>query len=253
MFARSLGYRFKMKDSLYQGDLVHTRFFPVAHSFKYNHVCLYADIENIAKIADVNPFVSIEKWNLLSFYRQDFLPSERSLYDEVRSVIQKKTGVSFSGRVFLLANWRSFGIAMNPLSLFYCFENEVLRYVVGEVHNTPWNERHVYVLDITEVPVTSDKSFHVSPFMPMEIQYEWALDTPDDKLYLGIKLEQQGEKLFSAAMKMKGQPITKNSLNSMIRRFPFMTLRTIILIYFQAIRLWLKRVPFVKHPSKIEG
>ena len=134
-----------MENAVYRGELFHHRNFPVKHSFKFSHACLFTDIEKIPDIADISPLVSIEKPNLLSFYRQDFLPSERTLYEEVCFRIHDQTGEAFSGKVYLLANWRTCGSIMNPLALFYCYEDGVLGYVVGEVHNTPWNERHVYM------------------------------------------------------------------------------------------------------------
>ena len=253
MSAKHLGYRFNMENALYRGELFHNRVIPVTHTFKYDHACVFADIENIQHIADISPFVSVEKPNLLSFYRQDFLTSKRSLYDEVCRRVVQKTGKAFRGKVYLLANWRTCGVTMNPLALFYCFENDVLQYVVGEVHNTPWNERHVYVLDLVESPLTSLKRFHVSPFMPMDLRYVWGLDNPGRKLNVSIKAELQGKKIFSVVMKLNSQPITKSSLHRMIGRFPMMALRTLMSIYYQALRLWLKRVPIFSHPGNMEG
>ena len=253
MFVTDLECRFNMENALYRGELLHHRTLPVNHTFKYDHASVFADIEDVQHIADRSPLVSIEKPNLLSFYRQDFLPSERSLYDEVCRRIAEKTGKAFTGKVYLLANWRTCGVTMNPLSLFYCFEGDSLQYLVGEVHNTPWDQRYVYVLTLANAPLTSEKNFHVSPFMPMDLRYTWRLDTPGQKLKVSIDADQLGEKLFSVTMRLNSQPITKSSLNRMIGRFPMMALRTLMLIYYQAFRLWLKRVPIFTHPEKMEG
>jgi DUF1365 family protein len=251
MFVRDLECRSKMENAVYRGELFHHRTFPVKHSFKYAHACLFTDIEKIPDIADISPLVSIERPNLLSFYRQDFLPSERTLYEEVCFRIDDQTGEAFAGKVYLLANWRTCGSIMNPLALFYCYEDGVLRYVVGEVHNTPWNERHVYVLDVANSPLTSEKSFHVSPFMPMGLRYEWGVDSPGQKLNVCINADEQGKKIFSVTMKLESQPLTKTSLHKMVGSFPMMAARTLMLIYYQAFRLWLKRVPIYFHPGKI--
>jgi uncharacterized protein len=243
-----------MENALYRGELLHSRILPVKHTFKYGHACVFADIESVQHIADISPLVSVEKPNLLSFYRQDFLPSGRPLYEEVCGRIAEQTGKAFTGKVYLLANWRTCGVTMNPLSLFYCFDDDdALQYVVGEVHNTPWGERHVYVLVLADTPLTSEKHFHVSPFMPMDLHYAWGIETPGRKLNVSIDVDQQGKKLFTVMMKLNAQPVTKNSLLRMIARFPVMALRTLMLIYYQAFRLWLKRVPVFRHPGKMEG
>lgn len=253
MFAKHLGWGFRMENALYRGELFHKRMSPVRHTFKYDHACVFADIENIQNIADISPFVSVEKPNLLSFYRQDFLPSERSLYEEVCLRVLQKTGEVFRGKVYLLANWRTCGMTMNPLALFYCFENDVLEYVIGEVHNTPWNERHVYVLALADSPMASKKNFHVSPFMPMDLCYGWAVNVPGKKLTVSINVDQQGKNIFSVTMQLNEQLLTKNALHKMMRRFPMMALSTLMSIYYQALRLWMKRVPIFSHPGKIEG
>jgi DUF1365 family protein len=246
-----LGFRFSMENSLYRGNLLHKRILPVKHVFQYDHACLYVNIEDIQKVAESSPLVSVESPNVLSFYRQDFLPSLRPLYDEVCSRIDEQTGQVFAGDIYLLANWRTCGVTMNPLSLFYCFENELLQYVVAEVHNTPWNERHVYVLDVANSALVSEKKFHVSPFMPMDLNYLWILDTPGRSLEVSIHLDHQNDKLFVVTMKLAAQPITRSSLHKMIWRFPVMAARTVMYIYYQAFRLWLKHVPFFAHPKNI--
>jgi len=240
-----------MENAVYRGELLHHRILPVQHSFNYAHVCLFTDIENIPAIAGLSPLVSVEKPNLLSFYRQDFLPSDRTLHQEVCGRIHQQTGRAFSGKVYLLANWRTCGVTMNPLALFYCYEEDALRYVVAEVHNTPWNERHVYVLVVADAPLTSEKNFHVSPFMPMNLRYGWGLDTPGHKLNVSINADQQGKKLFSVVMRLNAQPMTKSALHKLIGRFPIMAVRTLTLIYYQAFRLWLKRVPIHFHPRRM--
>ena len=253
MCAKALGWRSDMENAVYRGELFHHRILPVQHAFKYAHACLFADIESIPAIAELSPLVSVEKPNLLSFYRQDFLPSERTLHQEVCGRIHQETGRAFGGQVFLLANWRTCGVTMNPLALFYCFEGEALRYVVGEVHNTPWNERYVYVLVVADTPLTSKKNFHVSPFMPMGLRYGWGVDTPGKSLKVSINADQQGKKLFSVVMSLNAQPMTKSALHYSIGSFPMMAVRTLMLIYYQAFRLWLKRVPIYFHPSKKKG
>ena len=163
---------------IYRGNLWHHRRKPVPHGFSMAHELFYCDITAISSLCNQSRWVSEERFNCISFHRSDYLPSSRTLLDEVKFQIRVATGQAFSGQVYLLANWRSFGMILNPIALFYCLDaNNALQYVVVEVHNTPWNERHSYVLRGPEtgrwLRTEFDKQFHVSPFNPMAMRYHW--------------------------------------------------------------------------------
>jgi DUF1365 family protein len=106
------------------------------------------------------------------------------------------------------------------------------------------------VLVVANSPLTSEKNFHVSPFMPMGLRYEWEVDSPGQNVNVCINAGEQGKKIFFVSMKLDSQPLTKTSLHKLVGSFPMMAVRTLMLIYYQAFRLWLKRVPIYSHPEK---
>ena len=237
---------------IYTGKLTHNRYAPVPHKFVYEHACLFTNLDDIEQLCNLSLWVSFEKRNILSFFRQDFLPSDKTLKQEVIDQIRTKTGELFDGKIFLLANWRTMGFAMNPLSLFYCYEDNKLRFVVGEVHNTPWDERHVYVISMAEEPLICTKVFHVSPFMPMHTQYHWTLTPPEESCTVAIRVTNEEEQLFNATLALQGIEVNRTALHQLIRRFPAISIKSVVTIYSQALRLWLKKVPFYPHPDAAE-
>ena len=193
---------------------------------------------------------------LAQFRRSDFLGDPSiPLETEVRRRIEEETGARQKGPIYLLANLRYFGHSMNPIACYYCFNEDETRleYVVAEVNNTPWDERHSYVLPGPEgdrwLKTSFDKAFHVSPFNPMEMSYHWRSNTPDRRLILHMENASKGEKVFDATLSMTAQPISAKNLNRLLLRHPLMTIKVASAIYWQALRLYLKGVPVYQHPK----
>ena len=145
---------------------------------------------------------------------------------------------------------------MNPIACYYCFNDDEMRlaYLVAEVNNTPWDERHSYVLEGPEgrkwLRTEFDKQFHVSPFNPMDMRYHWRSNTPDRRLVLHMENSSEGDKVFDATLSLTAQPMTAKNLNRQLLRYPFMTIKVGLAIYWQAVRLWLKGIPVYTHPVK---
>ena len=154
------------------------------------------------------------------------------------------------------------GHGFNPVSFYYCFDptGKTVEHIVAEVNNTPWGEQHCYLLNATpaqqELRVQRfelDKQFHVSPFMGMDIHYQWSFARPGNRLFAHLQNSQDGDKLFDATLSLDREPITSASLSGVLLRFPLMTLKIKAAIYYQALRLWLKKIPFITHPAKKEA
>jgi DUF1365 family protein len=130
--------------------------------------------------------------------------------------------------------------------------------IIVEIHNTPWGERHCYVLEDrhNEHPHTSwrrfrfDKQFHVSPFIDMQIQYDWRFRVPSERLNVHMIDYENGNQLFDASLALQRRAITRQALSHMLVKYPALTAKVSVMIYFQALRLILKKTPFYEHPSK---
>ncbi|MBD3646169.1 MAG: DUF1365 domain-containing protein, partial [Pseudomonadales bacterium] len=208
------------------------------------------------EICGTSAFVSRERNNLLGFFRQDFLPGKGSLHQRVVNEIHRATGADFHGDVFLLATWRQFGYVMNPLTLFFCYSDGELQHIVAEVTNTPWNERHCYVLPAyasrregDAITWTIDKSFHVSPFMPMNTRYQWRLHEPADQLNIRLNVLEDDKLSFYAGLHLEAEEITARSIRHALLRHGWLSVSTTARIYLQAAKLWHKRATFYPHPN----
>ena len=245
-----------MKSRIYQGVLRHRRVSPRQHEFSYQVAMVYLCLDEATELLETQRFWSASGRALAEFRRSDYLgdPS-MPLQDEVRRRIYEETGALQTGPIYLLANLRYFGYVMNPIACYYCFNEDETRleYVVADVNNTPWDERHSYVLAGPEtgawLKTAFDKEFHVSPFNPMGMRYNWRSNTPSKRLVLHMENTAEGEKVFDATLSLSAQPMTATNMHKMLIRYPLMTAKVALAIYWQALRLYLKGVPVYSHPK----
>ena len=249
-----------MQSCIYEGRVRHTRVKPVLHRFSYRMFMMYLDLDELPKVFRGRWFWSASRPALARFRREDHIgPDETSLQDSVRDLVERETGQRPTGPVRLLTNLSYFGFCFNPVSFYYCFDadGETLNTIVAEVNNTPWGERDTYVLPDSRnigkgnvMRFQPAKKMHVSPFMPMEIDYDWCFTEPRQRLSVYMANLQDGKRFFDASITMSRTEISGRSLAGVLVRFPLITAKVIGAIYWQALRLWLKRCPLYKHPGK---
>lgn len=219
---------------------------------------MYLDLDELPDLFDERWLWSATGPALARFRRDDHVgPAGEPLAETIRGIVEADAGVRPDGPIRLLTNLSYFGFCFNPVSFYYCFSStgEHVRYIVAEVNNTPWGETDTYVLDCvgsTAGPwhFSPTKKMHVSPFMSMDIEYSWLLSNPGDSLAVNMSNKRNGRLLFNASMIFRQRPVNGRSLARVLLRFPFMTMRVIVAIYWQALRLWLKRCPIHVHPNK---
>jgi len=248
---------------LYRGRVRHRRHAPKPHAFEYSLFMLYLDLDELPCLFDRYWLWSSRRPNLAWFRRADHLGDpEQPLAGCVRDLVEQRTGRRPRGPVRLLTHLRYFGHGFNPVSFYYCFDadGERVEHIVAEVNNTPWGEQHCYVLSAGPAQrerrvqrFELDKQFHVSPFMGMDMRYRWSFATPAERLFVHLQNHQDGDRLFDATLFLDRQPIGSAALAGVLLRFPFMTLKVVAAIYWQALRLWLKKTPFHPHPRKKEA
>jgi len=249
-----------MHSALYTGRLRHRRFAPAPHAFEYRVCMVWCDLAELEHVFRGRWLWSARRPALAWLRRADYLGDPAVPLDQaVRDRVERDTGTRPAGPVRLLTHLRTFGHCFNPVSFYYCYDatGERIETIVAEITNTPWNERHAYVLPVSRgegrggtLRFRFGKAFHVSPFMPMAIDYDWRFAPPGTRLSVQMENWRAGERLFDATLVLERREITGASLAGALVRFPFEALRVLGAIYWQAFRLRLKRVPFHGHPDK---
>ena len=191
---------------------------------------------------------STKKWALASFWSQDFINGEANTKLAAQKKLQELTGELLTGKVLVLCQLRYMGLYFSPVNFYYLFdEKDNWRYLLAEVSNTPWNERHYYAIP-NEKNWQHAKAFHVSPFNPLTQQYIWRVKPIANKVFVhlsvaGVEVE------FDATLALKKQPFSSKVLAKLLMKTPVMTIKIIFLIYWQALKLWLKGANFYSHPK----
>lgn len=272
------------------GEIRHRRYRPKSHEFTYKMYWSLLDLDKLEETFSESKLWSLERWNLISFRNKDFhqnsLISESGIKDSgikengirensipqinktsinkqaIIETIRQQTGKNFSGKVFMLSHLRYLGFNFNSVCFYFCYQNDNLKYIVSEITNTPWGERHSYLHLCDEgkrggkngdnlFQFEFDKEFHVSPFLTMDMHYQWLFKVEDDELRIHMVVNQKrtNHKFFDATFTADYLPLTKINMRKLVLSRPLQPLKMVSAIYWQALKLWLKKIPFVPHPK----
>jgi len=245
------------KNSLYKGKLEHRRLMPKNHKFIYNIFYFLIDIDHLDELKKKYIFLSYNNFNLFSIHDRDHgFRDKRRIKSWIKNIL-KKIGIDhMNKKIFLLSMPRIFGYAFNPLSIFFCYDfKSNLKAIIYQVKNT-FGEQHSYVFKINKKSKNKNeychsckKKFHVSPFWDMETKYNFRITDPKRKFYSSISMEKKNEKIFEAFLNCKYEDLNIKNLFIYLIKFPFLTIKVVLAIYFEAIKIYLfKGAKYFKKP-----
>ncbi|GAA5217644.1 DUF1365 domain-containing protein [Corallincola platygyrae] len=238
-------------EGIYFGNVMHARRAPAHHKFAYEISMLFLNLSNEGH------WPSHGLWFGESGHKVARICSERHLshrpegswYDRAQAELKELGATVKIDRIFVLCHPTYLGFHFSPLNIYYCYQGEELVYLLAEVSNTPWNERHRYLID-AKSPEDTPKDFQVSPFMGPDQFYRWNITSPADSLLFGITSYESDKAIFNASLQLKFLPLTSTNLKSRILRTPIITWKIFSGIYWQALKIWLKGVPFLGYTAR---
>lgn len=236
-------------NAIYNGFVSHTRVSPARHSFRYRVFSLLLDLDKIDAFAQQSRLFAHNSPGVVSFHDKDH-GDGRPLREWVTTKLAE-ANIEVDGRIEVLCYPRLWGFVFNPLSVWFCRRaDETLAAVIYEVHNT-FGERHAYVLPATTndnaINQSCSKDFYVSPFLSLDCAYQFRIEQPGDSVLIAIRESEGGNPVLNAAFSGTRQTLSDGNLALAVLRHPLMTLKIVAAIHFEAVRLWLKRVPSHAH------
>lgn len=255
-----------LKNSIVNGWVRHHRYHPKSHKFEYNMTWTLLDLDQVGDVFKGSKTWSIEKFNVFSYRANDFhtntkvsksIKASNFTKCSIIQTIRDKTGKDFTGKVFMLSHLRSFGYNFNSVCFYFCYDQtgQKLEFLVSEITNTPWGERHSYIFECEHSSNNTyqfefDKEFHVSPFISMDMKYRWTFKVDDEHLRIHMVVNnQEQKKYFDATFTADFVPLEVSNMTWLALTSALQPLKMSLSIYWQALKLWLKRIKLQSHPK----
>jgi uncharacterized protein len=244
--------------AVYCGEVGHKRFVPKVHGFSYSLNAYWLDCQQLNAAGLSAKGIACERFAAISYRRRDYLAGDPDISCAVQDKVRQLGGDKPLAKVYLLTPLANWGYYFSPLTLYYCYDNnDAFCYLLAEVSNTPWNERHYYLQTISTNSSQAgfyqhDKAFHVSPFNPIEMQYRWQIPPPAAELYCSITNLKARQAVFSAWINLKRFELTRANRRRILIRHPWQNVQVVWRIYWQALKLYIKGVPLHQHPKSRE-
>ncbi|MEZ5470844.1 MAG: DUF1365 domain-containing protein [Marinicella sp.] len=253
---------FKLQPGITQGRVIHHRYLPKVHHFDYQMSWFLIDVDNLSEWDKQSKCLGYNRWSIYSIHDKDYINDKREPIRKKLSDFLKMQGVeTHSGQTLLFTHPRFFGFGFNSVSFYFCYNQDRLRYIVSEINNTPWAEKHLYLHDcdnqgVLNKPDTNkylfkfDKAFHISPFVDMNVQYSWQFEINPEQIKVSMELHRKNVKVLFVHLDADITPVVDNQENWVKLSRMFQPIKMWFGIYWQAFKLWLKKTPFYNHPDK---
>ena len=242
--------------AIYHGIVRHARYMPKKHRFAYKVFSLLLDIDELDALSEKLRLFSHNRFNIFGFRTSDHGAKDGSpLRPFIENLLTEKK-IKAPERILIMCYPRIFGYVFSPITVYYCLTNNKISAMIYEVNNT-FGEDHIYVVPInkSDRPAKHDriKQLHVSPFISMDAEYSFTTDIPDEELKVIIREKSNGAPLLLASFIGQRAPLTDKELFKAFFGYPLMTIKIVIGIHYEALRLILKGVRYINRPSKLSS
>lgn len=246
-----------------EGYVIHSRKMPKPHRFKYNMSWLLLNVDDISALAERHKIFSYNRLGMMSLYDKDYINNQAGpIKAKLLEFINKQSQKGFNGDVYLFTHPRFLGYGFNSVNFYFCYRDDKLQYIVSEINNTPWGEKHLYFHDCAkqssgvknkaenQYVFEFTKQFHISPFVPMDIHYRWEFTIGENKLFIKMFVDKNSVNILNVILDTNITRLMENEFKRLVFKMPFQPWKMSLGIYWQAFKLWLKKIPVHDHPAK---